>query len=70
VDQGGGLERLAGGFLGQLAGGELAQLLVDERQELRGGLGLALLDGGQELRDLLHGDKDNSPQKGRQTILI
>jgi hypothetical protein len=45
VDQGGGLERLSGLLLCQVLGGELAQLVVDERQELLGGLGIALLDG-------------------------
>src|SRR5207237_6131240 len=33
VDQGRGLERLAGYFLGQLLGGQLAQLVVDQRKE-------------------------------------
>ena len=31
VDEGGGLERLAGRFVGQLLGGQLAQLVVDQR---------------------------------------
>ena len=39
VDQGGGLERLAGLLLGQPLGGQLAQLVIDQRQELLGGLG-------------------------------
>ena len=39
VDQGRGLERLAGLLLGQPLGGQLAQLVVDQRQELLGGLG-------------------------------
>ncbi len=46
VDQGRGLERLPGLLLRQLHGGQLAQFVVDERQELLGGLGIALLDGG------------------------
>ena len=37
VDQGGGLQRLAGLLLGQLLGRQLAQLVVDQRQELLGG---------------------------------
>jgi hypothetical protein len=43
VDQGRGLERLAGRLLGQSVGRELAQLIVDQRQELLGGVGVALL---------------------------
>src|SRR5262249_19803827 len=30
------------------------QLIVDQRQELRGGVRIALLDGGQDARDLTH----------------
>ena len=48
VDQGRGLERLAGLLLGQLLGGQLAQLVVDQRQELLGRLGVALLDGRED----------------------
>ena len=47
VDQGGGLERLAGLLLRQPLGGELAQLVVDQRQESLGGLRVALLDGAR-----------------------
>ena len=54
VDQGRGLERLAGLLLGQLLGGQLAQLVVDQRQELLGGVRVALLDGGQDARDVGH----------------
>ena len=49
VDQGGGLEGLAGLLRGHPRGGELAQLVVDEREQLGGGLGVALLDGGQDV---------------------
>ena len=48
VDQGGGLERLAGLLLGQLLGRQLAQLVVDQRQELLGRLRVALLDGRED----------------------
>jgi hypothetical protein len=54
LDQGGGLERLAGLLLGQLRRCQLAQLVIDQRQELLGGLGIALLDGGQDTRDVGH----------------
>ena len=54
MDEGGGLERLAGLLLGKLLGGQPTQLLVNERQELLGGVWIALLDGVQDLRDLAH----------------
>jgi phosphoribosylaminoimidazole carboxylase (NCAIR synthetase) len=44
VDEGGGLQGLAGRFVGHLGGGQLAQILIDERQQLLGGLRVALLD--------------------------
>jgi len=55
VDQGGGLQRLAGPLLRQLLGGQLPQLVVDQRQELAGGVGVALLDGGEDAGDFTHG---------------
>ena len=55
VDQGGGLERLPRFLVGQLLGGQLAQLVIDQRQQLRGGVGVALLDGGQDARHFRHG---------------
>ena len=54
VDQGGGFERLAGLFLGQLLRRQLAQLVVDQRQELFSGVGIAVLNGGQDARDFGH----------------
>ena len=54
VDQGRGLERLAGLLLRQPLGGQLAELVVDQRQELLGGLGVAVLDGREDARDVVH----------------
>ena len=54
VDQGRGLERLAGLLLGQPLGGQLAQLVVDQRQQLLGGLGVALLDGREDPGHFVH----------------
>lgn len=54
MDQGGGLQRLAGFLVGELLGGQLAQLVVDQRQQLPGGLRIAPLDGGQDARDIVH----------------
>src|SRR5262249_10730058 len=59
VDQGGGLERLPGRLLGHPLCGQLTQLLVDERQQLLGGVRVALLDGAQDARDLTHKVKHN-----------
>ena len=55
VDQGRGLERLAGLLLGQPLRRQLAQLVVDQRQQLLGGVRVALLDGGQDARDVVEG---------------
>jgi hypothetical protein len=54
VDQGGGLKRLPGLLLGQLRRRQFAQLVVDERQELLGGVGVALFDGRQDARHIAH----------------
>ena len=56
MNQRGGLKRLAGLLLSHLLGGQLAQLVIDQRQELLGGVRVALLDGGQDARDLTHGE--------------
>ena len=54
VDQGGRLERLAGPLLGQPPGGKLAQLVVDHREELPGRLRVAVLDGREDVGDVVH----------------
>src|SRR5262249_37403378 len=54
VDQGGGLEGLAGLLLRQPPCSQLPQLVVDQRQELAGGTRVALLDGRQDTRDVGH----------------
>ena len=43
MDQCGRLQRLAWFFLSQTNGGQFPQFVVDQRQELLGGLGVALL---------------------------
>jgi hypothetical protein len=53
VDQGRRLQRVAGGALTHRAGGESAQLLVDQRQELVGGVRVAGAHPLQEARDRL-----------------
>ena len=45
MDEGGGLERLAGLLLGQLLRRQVAKLVVDQRQEPARGVRVALLDG-------------------------
>jgi hypothetical protein len=54
VDKGGRLERLAGLLLGQLLRRQPAQLVVDQRQQLLGGVRVALVDGGQDAGDFVH----------------
>ena len=53
-DQGRRLERLSWLFLGQFLRRQLTQLLVDQRQLLLGGVGVALLDGGEDRGDFVH----------------
>jgi len=55
VDQGCSLQGLPRSFLGQLLGREFAQFVVDQRQELLGGVRVAFLDGGQDARNFTHG---------------
>ena len=54
VHQGGGLEGLAGLLLRELPRGELAELVVDQGQELLGRLRVAVLDGREDARDVVH----------------
>src|SRR5262249_48185683 len=65
VHQRGRLQGLAGLFVGQFLGRELAQLVVDQRQELLRGRGVALLDGAQDTRDVAHEHKGNRRGGGR-----
>src|SRR5205807_5538587 len=51
VNQGGSLKGLPWVLLGQLPPCQFAQLMVDKRQELLGGVRIALLDGGQDASD-------------------
>ena len=48
VDQGGRLESLPRLLLGHLLCRQFPQLVVDQRQKLLGGMGIAFLDGGQD----------------------
>src|SRR6266567_4105065 len=61
MDQTCGLERLSWFLLCQLDRCQLAQLVIDQRQELAGGVWIALLDGGQDVRDVAH-VPDNKPE--------
>jgi hypothetical protein len=56
MDQGGGLKRLARLLLGQPLSRQFPKLVVNKGQELIGSLGVALLDGRQNLGDFTHGD--------------
>src|SRR5665213_2541368 len=50
VHQGGRLQRMSGRFSGHAMPGQLAQLIINQRQQLAGGLGLATVDGLEDLR--------------------
>ena len=69
VDQGRGVERLARFLVGQLVGRQPAQLVVNQRQELFGRLGVALLDRRQNAGDVAHGEepRDRSWQDSDST---
>jgi len=54
VDEGGGLKRLARRFVRHFVGGETAQLFIDQRQQLLGGSGIALLSGLEDASDIAH----------------
>ncbi len=55
MDQGGGLEGLAGLFLGQFLGRQLAQFILDQQQELLRGVQVATLNGELNARHVAHG---------------
>ena len=54
VDEGGRLQGVAGGLGGHPRGGELPQLVVDEREQLGGGLAVTGRRGVQESRHVGH----------------
>jgi hypothetical protein len=54
MHQGGGLERLPRLLLGQPLRRQLPQLVVDQRQELPGGVRVTLFDCGQDVGHLHH----------------
>jgi hypothetical protein len=61
MDQGRGGERLARPVTSHLQSRQPAQLVVDQRQQLLRGGGIALLDGGQDLRDVRHDEERTWP---------
>src|SRR5262249_57815895 len=65
-DQGGGLEGLPRLLLGQLLRRQLAQLVVDQRQELAGGVRVALLDGAQDAGHVGHSGEHTARVKRLQ----
>src|SRR5438270_13719634 len=62
MHQGGGLERLPGLLLSQLRRRQLAQRIVDQRQQLLGGVGVALVNGVQHTRHFVHGPHEGNGQ--------
>src|SRR5262249_33193884 len=66
MHQCGRLERLAWLLLRESLCGELAQLVVDQRQELFGGMAVPLLNGREDACDLAHGGQDKRDGEKRQ----
>ena len=58
MDQGRGLERLPGLLVGQPLCSQLPQFVVNQRQQLLGGSGIALLDGAKDAGDIAHAVRD------------
>ena len=54
MNQCGGLERVLRRLLGHLLSGEVSQLVIDQREELLGGGGIAVLDLRKDLCDINH----------------
>src|SRR5689334_15645469 len=50
----GGLEGVTRSFTGHLVRGQAAQFIVNDRQKFVGGLGVTLLDGGENSGDVAH----------------
>ena len=55
MHQGRGLERLAGWLVCHLVRGQLAKFLINDGEQLVGGLGFALLYAIKDARDVAHG---------------
>ena len=62
------LQRLPRLFLRHLRGGELAQLIVNERQQFRGCLGIAVFDRLQDAGDVRHAQDCNIRRFGSPPI--
>jgi len=60
------LQRLPGFLLSEFLGRQLAQLIIDQRQELLGGVWVALFDRAQDRCDVAHDPEDNRAHAARQ----
>src|SRR5262249_945711 len=54
VNESGRLQGVAGRLVGQAGRGKAAELVLAPRQQLRGSVGIALFNGGQDEGDLAH----------------
>ncbi len=70
MDQGGRFQRLTHLLLGQSMGGQPAQLVVNQGQQLRGRVGIAGIETGQDARRVAHPIKDTSPSIDRPMISL
>ncbi len=69
VNEGGGIEGVAGGFRGHARGGELPQFVIDEREQIRSGLTVSFLNGFDQTGDIRHFKRvyrsQDRPSRGR-----
>jgi len=54
VDEGGGVEGVAGGFGSHAYGGEFPQFVIEEREQICGGLAVTLLNGFEQAGHVGH----------------
>ena len=66
VNQGRGVQRVARCLIRDVTSRELAQLVVHDRQKLRRGLRIAIVDGVKNSSDLIHDVKDNWRGDGKE----
>ena len=68
MDQGGRLQGLAGLLLREPSDGQPAQLIVDQRQELVARFRVTLLDGREDLHDIVHGKPARETPAAREVL--
>lgn len=59
VDEGGGLEGMAGRFAGDAGGGKSMEFGIDQSEEMPGGVGITGIDGLEDFGNILLGHEEN-----------